>query len=56
MFGRKRLEKPTGHRQQLDALWDIVTNHMWTKLTFLDWQVKFLVLLVIALLAMLVAK
>lgn len=50
MFGRKKLEKPKGHKEQLDMLWDVVTNHMWTKLSFLDWKVNFLMLLVIALL------
>ena len=46
----KKLEKPKGHKEQLDMLWDVVTNHMWTKLSFLDWKVNFLMLLVIALL------
>jgi len=56
MFGRKRLEKPEGHQEQLDALWDIVTNHIWTKLTYLDWQVKFLVLLNIALITVILIR
>ena len=56
MFRRKQLEKPKGQKAQVDALWDMVTNHMWTKLTFLDWKVNFLVILVIAMLAVVLTK
>lgn len=48
--------KPKTQKEQVDSLWDFVHNHLWSRLTFLDWQVKFLIALVLVLLGVVLAN
>lgn len=56
MFGSKKLNKPETPEEQIDALWTFVHNHLWTKVTFLDWKMNFMVAIVLALLAVALIK
>lgn len=53
---KKMPTKPKTQKAQIDTLWDFVHNHLWSRLTFLGWQVNFLIALVLVLLAVLLAR
>lgn len=55
-FNHKTPEKPKTQKAQIDSLWDAMHNHLWHRVDFLNWQVGFLVLLVIALLTVVLIK
>jgi len=51
--------KPKGASKQIDCLWDIVTNHVWTRLLWQDIKINFVLVLlsiILALVAILVVK
>ena len=41
-------KKPDSLEEKVDNLWDMVHNHLWSKMTYLDWKVTFLTVLVAA--------
>ena len=49
-------EKPETQEEQISVLWDTVHNCVLTKLSYLDWQVKFLIVLVLTLLGVALAS
>ena len=57
MFGRnKKPKKPETLEEQVEALWNTVHNHLWSKVNLLDWKLNFLVLLNIALITVILIK
>ena len=49
-------EKPKTTKAQVAALWDLTHNHVLTRLAYLDWQIKFLIVLVLGLLGVILAR
>lgn len=56
---KPRLEKPDTQEQQIDSLWDVVTNHILARLTYHDLMLKGLIALGalgIALMAVIISR
>lgn len=46
-------EKPKTQREQVDTLWDIVANHLWHKMYWLDIKLNFLLAFIAVILTLL---
>ena len=58
-FNNSLPEKPKTQKAQIDALWDIVTNHMLSRLSWQDKKMTFILGLqglIIALMGILISK
>ena len=53
---KPKISKPETQKAQIDSLWATVHNHVLTRLSYLDWQIKFLIALVLVLLGVVLAN